>query len=64
MRRGASGAAPPLIGNDLAVRVVSGLAFGLVALAAAWFGGLVAGIVIALAAAIVYLEWSAITGTV
>jgi phosphatidate cytidylyltransferase len=59
-----TGANSPLIGNDLAVRVVSGLVFGLVALAAAWFGGLVAGVVLALATAIVYLEWSAITGTI
>jgi phosphatidate cytidylyltransferase len=57
-------APPPRIGNDLTVRILSGAVFGIAALAAAWFGGLVAGIVLALASAVVYLEWSAITGTV
>jgi phosphatidate cytidylyltransferase len=59
-----AGASPPIIGSDLTVRVISGLAFGVVVLAAVWFGGLVAGIVLALASAIIYLEWSAITGTI
>lgn len=63
MRAGV-GKASRTIGNDLAVRVVSGAAFGVVALAAAWFGGLAAGIVLALATTIIYLEWSAITGTI
>lgn len=54
----------PVIGGDLTVRIVSGVVLGAVALAAAWFGGIIAGIVLAVLSAIVYLEWSAVTGTI
>jgi phosphatidate cytidylyltransferase len=55
----------PLAGNgELRLRIISGLVLGAAALAAAWFGGLIAGIVLGLACVIVYLEWSGITRTV
>ncbi|MBN8996956.1 MAG: phosphatidate cytidylyltransferase [Rhizobiales bacterium] len=51
------------MGSDLAVRIASAAVLAAVALAGAWFGGIVAGLVLALFSAIVYLEWSGITGT-
>jgi phosphatidate cytidylyltransferase len=54
----------PVGGSELRLRIVSGIVLAAAALAAAWFGGLTAGIVLGLACAIVYLEWSGITRTV
>lgn len=55
---------PGAISSDFLVRLLSAAVLAAVALAGAWFGGVVAGIVVALFAAVVYLEWTGITGTV
>lgn len=60
---GAVGPNAPAIGNDLAVRIASAAVLAVIALAGAWFGGIVAGLVLALFSAVVYLEWSGVTGT-
>ena len=64
MKVGAAGPDTPAIGNDLAVRIASAAVLAVIALAGAWFGGVVAGLVLALFSAVLYLEWSGITGTV
>lgn len=49
-------------GSDLATRVASAAVLAVPALAGAWLGGTTAGLVLAIVAAVVVLEWSRITG--
>lgn len=48
-------------GGNLALRAASAVVLAAIAGLGAWFGGVVAGVVLAAAAVIVHLEWSAIT---
>ena len=52
----------PATGSDLAIRIVSAIVLAIPALAGAWIGGWAAGMFIALAAGVVVLEWSRVTG--
>jgi phosphatidate cytidylyltransferase len=64
VRGGSVALNPPTAANEFAVRFLSAVILAAVALAGAWFGGVAAGIVVALVATVVYLEWTGITGTV
>ncbi len=64
MRGGSVALNPPTAASEFAVRFLSAAILAAVALAGAWFGGVAAGIVVALVATVVYLEWTSITGTV
>ena len=46
--------------SELGRRIVSGIVLGAVVLAAVWYGGLAFRLVVALAAALIYYEWSTI----
>jgi phosphatidate cytidylyltransferase len=50
------------VGSDLLIRTGSAAVLAAVALFAAWFGGPATGIVAALAAVVVWLEWEHVTG--
>lgn len=64
MRGGNVALHPQAADSDFVVRVLSAAVLAAVALAGAWFGGVAAGVVVALFAAVVYLEWTGITDTV
>lgn len=50
------------VGSDLLIRTGSAAVFAAIALGAAWFGGPATGIVAAIAAVVVWLEWENVTG--
>jgi len=50
------------VGSDLLIRTGSAAVLAAIALGAAWFGGPATGIVAAIAAAVVWLEWENVTG--
>jgi phosphatidate cytidylyltransferase len=56
-----AGRASPF-GSDLALRAVSALVLAVVAFTGAWFGGWLAGLVVAAAIVVVHLEWIGLTG--
>jgi phosphatidate cytidylyltransferase len=49
------------LGADLGPRLLSGIVMAAIALAGAYFGGLLAGLVVAVAAVIVHTEWANVT---
>jgi phosphatidate cytidylyltransferase len=50
------------VGSDLLIRTASAAVLAAIALGAAWFGGAAMGIVAAIAAMVVWLEWENVTG--
>ena len=61
LERGAHPAGSMTVAPDLLPRIASAIVLGAVALAGAWWGGMVTAVLVAAASAIVHLEWTGIT---